>query len=332
MSEPLARLCAYSAQCLERLEEESGQATGFRRVGSVSIAHSPDRMAELERLASVANGFGTTRVEVVGPEELGRLHPLVDLRNPTPVLGGVHIPADGVASPLDVLSAFIGAARRRGAICLEEVAVEEVIRREGRVGGVRARARTLDGASVPCSVAADVVVIAAGLWSRELGRRAGVSIPLMACEHYYAHTEKIADLPADLPVLRDHDIGAYVREDAGSLLVGAFEPRARPWLPEHIPEDFAFEGLPGDPERQLLPVLEAAAQRLPRLNEVGWRQLFCGPESFTPDDQFHLGEAPGLPGLFVACGLNSVGIQSAGGIGRAAGKTQRDAIQPPRLV
>jgi 4-methylaminobutanoate oxidase (formaldehyde-forming) len=161
------------------------------------------------------------------------------------------------------------------------------------------------------------VVNAAGLWSRELGARVGVNVPLHACEHYYAHTEKLPDLPPDLPVMRDHDRCAYYREDAGSLLVGAFEPDARPVAMESIPADFCFDELPGHVDEQLMPVLEHAMRRVPLLAEVGWRSFFCGPESFTPDDQFHLGPAPGLRNFFVACGLNSVGIQTSGGLGKA---------------
>jgi 4-methylaminobutanoate oxidase (formaldehyde-forming) len=146
---------------------------------------------------------------------------------------------------------------------------------------------------------------------------AGVNVPLHACEHYYAHTEKLDDLPADLPVMRDHDKCAYYREDAGSLLIGAFEPNAVPWGQNGVPLDFAFEELEGHLDEQFMPVLEAAMYRVPMLQDVGWRSFFCGPESFTPDDQFHMGEAPELKNFYVACGLNSVGIQTSGGLGRA---------------
>jgi 4-methylaminobutanoate oxidase (formaldehyde-forming) len=166
-------------------------------------------------------------------------------------------------------------------------------------------------------IKADYVVNCAGLWGREIGRMAGVNVPLHACEHYYAHTEKLDDLPADLPVMRDHDKCAYYREDAGSLLIGAFEPNAVPWGQNGIPLDFAFEELEGHLDDQFMPVLENAMYRVPMLQDVGWRSFFCGPESFTPDDQFHMGEAPELKNFYVACGLNSVGIQTSGGLGRA---------------
>jgi len=159
-----------------------------------------------------------------------------------------------------------------------------------------------------------------------------VNVPLHACEHYYAHTEKVVDLPRDLPVLRDHDQGMYVREDAGSLLVGAFEPNAVPWGRDGIPPDFEFDELSGHFEEQLYPILESAVTRIPMLGDLGWRKFFCGPESFTPDDQFHLGEAPELRGFFVACGLNSVGIQSAGGLGKAVSEWMDRGYAPLDLV
>ena len=166
------------------------------------------------------------------------------------------------------------------------------------------------------------------MWANALGRMSGVNIPLHACEHYYAHTEKRPEFTADLPVLRDHDSCAYVREDAGSLLVGAFEPVAKPWKLDDIPSDFCFDELDGDFENQLMPILADVMERLPSLQDVGWRRFFCGPESFTPDDQFHLGPAPELDNYFVACGLNSVGIQSSGGVGKACAEWM-DLGHPP---
>ena len=304
-NESHARLCEYSMRLIDELEQETGQSTGFRQVGSLSIAHSEARFEELKRVAAMNNAFGVTRVDMVTVEEIRTIYPLLETQG---LLGGTWVAQDGHASPVDVVAAFIKGARQRGVVCLEGVKVLDIYHSKGRVTGVN----TDHG-----PVEAEFVVNAAGLWSRDLGRLAGVNVPLHACEHYYAHTEKLDDLPADLPVMRDHDKCAYYREDAGSLLVGAFEPNARPLPMGEIPEDFCFDELPGHMEEQLMPVLEDAMVRVPMLQNVGWRSFFCGPESFTPDDQFHVGEAPELRNFYVACGLNSVGIQTSGGIGKA---------------
>ena len=304
-NEPHARLCEYSMAVLAELEAETGQSTGFKQVGSLSIAHSKARFEELKRVAAMNNAFGVTRVDIVTPEEIKSLYPYLETSD---LLGGSWVAQDGTASPVDVTQAFVKGARARGALCIEGVRVTAITQANGRVTGVI----TDQG-----EIQADFVVNCAGLWGREVGRMAGVNVPLHACEHYYAHTEKLDDLPANLPVMRDHDKCAYYREDAGSLLVGAFEPNAVPWGQRGIPLDFAFEELEGHMDEQFMPVLEDAMHRVPMLQDVGWRSFFCGPESFTPDDQFHMGEAPELKNFYVACGLNSVGIQTSGGLGRA---------------
>ena len=304
-NEPHARLTAYSMGLLDELEEETGQSTGFRQVGSLSIAHSKPRFDELRRVASMNNAFGVTRVDTVTVDEIKDLFPLVSTEG---LLGGTFVAHDGKASPIDVTMAFVKGARGRGALCVEGVEVLDIISDGKQVSGVK----TDQG-----EIATRYVVNCAGMWARTLGQLSGVNIPLHACEHYYAVTEKHPDVHPDLPVLRDHDKCAYYREDAGALLVGAFEPKAVPWGQNGIPHDFSFEELPGHMEDQLMPVLEDAMRRVPMLANVGWRTFFCGPESFTPDDQFHLGEAPELRGYFVAAGLNSVGIQSSGGLGKA---------------
>ena len=304
-NEPHARLTAYSMGLLDELERETGQSTGFRQVGSLSIAHSKPRFDELRRVAGMNNAFGVTRVDTVTVDEIKDLFPLVSTDG---LLGGTFVAHDGKASPIDVTMAFVKGARGRGALCLEGIEVLDIINDGKQVSGVK----TDHG-----EIATGYVVNCAGMWARTLGHLSGVNIPLHACEHYYAVTEKHPDVHPDLPVLRDHDKCAYYREDAGALLVGAFEPNAVPWGQNGIPHDFSFEELPGHMEEQLMPVLEDAMARVPLLANVGWRTFFCGPESFTPDDQFHLGEAPELRGYFVAAGLNSVGIQSSGGLGKA---------------
>ena len=304
-NESHARLCEYSMAVLSELESETGQSTGFKQVGSVTVAHSDARFEELKRVAAMNNAFGVTRVDIITPGEVKDLYPFVETGD---LLGGSWVAQDGTASPVDVTQAFIKGARSRGALCREGVRVTAIKQANGRVTGVV----TTEG-----EIGTDFVVNCAGLWGREIGRMAGVNVPLHACEHYYAHTEKLNDLPSNLPVLRDHDNCAYYREDAGSLLVGGFEPNAVPWGQNGIPLDFAFEELEGHTEEQFMPILQKALERVPMLAEAGWRSFFCGPESFTPDDQFHMGEAPELKGFFVACGLNSVGIQTSGGLGRA---------------
>ncbi|MCZ6883164.1 MAG: FAD-dependent oxidoreductase [Gammaproteobacteria bacterium] len=300
-----ARLCEYSMAVLTELEQETGQSTGFKQVGSITIAHSVARFEELKRIASMNNAFGVTQVDMITPAEIKALYPFIETGD---LLGGSWVAKDGTASPVDVTSAFVKGARQRGVKCLEGIKVTAINQANGRVTGVI----TDQG-----EIQADFVVNCAGLWGREVGKMAGVNVPLHACEHYYAITEKQDDIPSDLPVLRDHDKCAYYREDAGSIMVGAFEPNAIPWGQNGVPDDFAFEELEGHRDEQFMPVLEDAMYRLPFLQEIGWRKFFCGPESFTPDDQFHMGESPELKNFYVACGLNSVGIQTSGGLGRA---------------
>lgn len=315
-NESHARLTEYSMRLLGELEQETGQSTGFRQVGSLSIAHSEARWQELRRVAAMNNAFGVTRVDSVTPEEIKTLFPLIDTAG---LIGGTFVEHDGKGNPIEITTAFIKAARHRGARCLEGVRVEEVLIESGRVTGVR----TDQG-----EIQTDFVVNCAGMWARELGKSSGVNIPLHACEHYYAITEKHDQVSADLPVLRDHDKCVYMKEDAGSLLVGAFEKKAVAWGQSGIPADFSFDELPGHMEEQLMPVLEDAMVRVPMLADVGWRTFFCGPESFTPDDQFHVGESPEVRGYFVAAGLNSVGIQSAGGLGKVCAEWMHHGHAP----
>jgi len=315
-SESHARLAQYSMSVIRDLEAETGQATGFRQVGSLSVAHSQARFEELRRVAAMNNAFGVTRVDIVTAEEAKSLWPPLEAGD---LLGASWVAHDGHASPVDVTAAYLEGARMHGARCLEGVTVTGFEVRDARV-----RAVDTSHGRVGC----EFVVNAAGMWSRALGRMLGVNVPLHACEHYYAHTEKLPDLPADLPVMRDHDACAYYREDAGSLLVGAFEPNARPWGMDGIAHDFCFDELPGHHEEQLVPVLEQAMARVPLLAQAGWRRFFCGPESFTPDGQFHLGPAPAVRNVFVACGLNSVGIQTSGGLGKACAEWM-DRGHPP---
>jgi len=315
-NESHARLTEYSMNLLHDLEKETGQSTGFRQVGSLSIAHTEDRWEELRRVASMNNAFGVTQVDLVTPEEIGNLFPLMKFDD---LIGGTFVEHDGKGNPIEITTAFIKGARLHGAKCLENVLVDDVLIENGKVTGVVTEQGTIK---------TDFVVNCGGMWARELGRRNRINVPLHACEHYYAITEKHADITPDLPVLRDHDKSIYMKEDAGGLLVGAFEKNARAWGQKGIPADFCFDELPGHMEDQLMPVLEDAMVRVPMLADMGWRSFFCGPESFTPDDQFHVGQVPDVQGYFVAAGLNSVGIQSSGGIGKVCAEWMNDGIPP----
>jgi glycine cleavage system T protein len=302
-TENLTRLAKYSAELYGRLEAETGQPTGFRQHGSLGLARAAERFVELKRAASMARTFGL-EVEVLTPAEARTLNPLIEVGD---LVGAIFIPTDGQANPIDITQALAKGARMGGARIVEGCKVTGISQASGRVTGVL----TEQG-----PVAAEVVVNCAGMWGRAVGRLAGVNVPLQACEHFYVLTEPIAGLPKDMPVLRDPDGCLYAKEDAGKLLVGAFEPVAKPWGVDGIPDDFEFGELPEDWDH-FMPFLEDAMRRVPALAETGIRKFFCGPESFTPDDRYHLGEAPELAGFFVACGFNSIGIQSAGGAGKA---------------
>jgi 4-methylaminobutanoate oxidase (formaldehyde-forming) len=299
----LTRLAQYTTELYASLEAETGQATGFTQRGSLTIATNPERLEELMRGASMAKTFGL-EVNAVSPAEIKRHWPLLDASD---VVGGVHLPRDGQTNPIDTTMALVKGAVARGARIIENVSVDAIVTKNGRAVGVI----TPNG-----EIVAENVVVAAGMWSRRLGLTAGVDIPLQACEHFYVVTEPFPGLTADLPVLRDPDNCAYFKEDAGKLLIGAFEPNAKPWAVEGIPADFEFGELPDD-FAHFEPILEAAVRRLPPLGNVGVRKFFNGPESFTPDVRYLLGEAPDLRNLYVAAGFNSIGIQSAGGAGKA---------------
>ena len=301
-TENLTRLCRYSLDLYARLEDETGQATGFRQPGALSLATTEERFTELKRTAAVADHLGV-EVAVLSPAEAQALWPRMEIAD---VVGAVHIPKDGTVSPVDVTMALLAGARQQGVSTHQGVAVDGLIVEGGRVAGVR----TGQG-----EMRAETVVLAAGMWSRDFAARYGVPLPLHAAEHYYAITQPIDGLSEETPILRDPDHCAYFKEDARRLLVGLFEPVARPWAMGGVP-DVSFAEIPANIDH-VTPLLERAYRRLPFLHDVELRQLFCGPESFTPDDNFIMGEAPTLPGLFVAAGFNSIGIQAGGGVGRA---------------
>ena len=302
----LTRLAKYSQELYGRLEAETGVATGFRRVGSITAALTGERMEELTRLAAMARAFGV-EIEEIDIREIGERYPHLNLSG---VTGGVWLPKDGQGDPTGITQALARGARQRGALIAERTKVTGLARQGDRVTAVQWESGTDRG-----SIACDMIVNCAGMWGREVGLMAGVNVPLQACEHFYIVTEPIPGL-GDLPVLRVPDECTYYKQDAGKMLIGAFEPVAKPWGTAGIPEDFEFGTLPEDVDH-FEPILNAAVNRLPMLAEAGIRTFFNGPESFTPDNAYHLGRAPGAANVWVAAGFNSVGIQSAGGAGMA---------------
>ncbi len=309
----MTRLAKYSQELYGTLEEETGVATGFKRVGSITAALTGERLEELRRQASMARAFGV-EVEEISVEEIGQRYEHLNLEGMT---GGVYLPLDGQGDPANIALALAKGARNRGAKVIEGVKVTGITKADGRVTGVE----TAQG-----NIEADTVVNCAGMWGHEVGKKAGVNVPLQACEHFYIVTEAIEGL-TQLPVLRVPDECAYYKEDAGKMLLGAFEANAKPWGMDGISEDFCFDQLPEDFDH-FEPILEQAVNRMPMLGEAGIHTFFNGPESFTPDDRYLLGEAPELQNFFVAAGFNSVGIQSAGGAGMALAQWMEDGAAP----
>ncbi|WP_262500199.1 FAD-dependent oxidoreductase [Phycicoccus endophyticus] len=300
------RLRLDSRDLYGRLEAETGQPTGLRRVGLLEVASDRDRLEEYRRVAAFQRRLGL-EVEEVSPAQVADLFPLARTDD---LLGAFHVPGDGRVNPVDLTMALAKGARALGVRVVEGTAVEAVTtRRRGALeevtGVVTARG------SIEC----EVVVNAAGMWARELAEASGVVVPNQAAEHYYLVTEPLAGVAPDLPVLEDPASYGYYREEGGGMMVGLFEPRAAAWKVEGVPRDFSFGTLAPDVER-VAPFLERALGRVPAVGSAGIRTFFCGPESFTPDLAPAVGEAPGVHGYFVCAGLNSVGVLSAGGLGR----------------
>jgi glycine cleavage system aminomethyltransferase T/glycine/D-amino acid oxidase-like deaminating enzyme len=301
-SETSTEMRKYTANLYSRLEAETGQDTGFKPVGFIEIATEPDRLEEYRRVSAL-NRYCGVNVHEISAAQVKDLFPLARTED---ILAGFYVKEDGRANPVDVTMALAKGARMQGATILENVAVTGVLKKRGVVTGVR----TAYG-----DIEAEYVVNCAGMWARELGAKAGVNIPNQSAEHYYLITEKIAGLTANLPVLEDPASHGYFREEVGGLMVGLFEPICAPWRVEGVPHDFSFGEIPPDWER-MGPYLEKAMSRIPISMETGVRKFFCGPESFTPDLQPIVGEAPELKNYFVAAGLNSIGILTGGGLGR----------------
>ena len=302
----MTRLAKYSADLYVKLEAETGVATGMRQVGSISVALTEARHEELLRQATVARIFDV-EVHEISPTEVKAKYPHLNISD---VVGAVALPLDGQCDPANIAMALAKGARMRGAQIFEGVKVTGVTEAGRRVTGVD---YMVDGQ--PGHIAADVVINCGGMWGRDLANQNGVTLPLHACEHFYLVTEPIEGL-GHLPVLRVPDECAYYKQDAGKMMLGAFEPKAKPWGMGGIREDFCFDTLPEDFDH-FQPILEAAMNRMPLFQTAGIHTFFNGPESFTPDDRYYLGEAPELGGYWIAAGYNSIGIVSSGGAGMA---------------
>lgn len=303
----MTKLAKYSQELYGSLEEETGVATGFKRVGSITVALTDERMEELKRSAAMARAFGVD-IDEISPHEIGAKYAHLNLDG---VVGGVFLDKDGQGDPANIALALAKGARQRGARVQERVKVTQIAKSGRRVTGVDWMAEDGNSGHMTC----DMIVNCAGMWGHEVGRMAGVNVPLHACEHFYIVSEPIAGL-SQLPVLRVPDECAYYKEDAGKMMLGAFEPHAKPWAMKGIPDSFEFDQLPEDFDH-FEPILEMAVNRMPMLGEAGIHTFFNGPESFTPDDAYHLGLAPEMDNVWVAAGFNSIGIQSAGGAGMA---------------
>ena len=300
-SHSLTRLATYSARLFEELEEETGQATGYRTPGSISVAADEERWEEILRGASMATTCDV-ETEVIDLDRAKELWPLLNTED---LVGALHIPRDGQTSPVDTTLALAKGAKARGARIIEGIAVERLVVANGKVVGVETEQGPIE---------TETVVLASGMWTRHLAATAGVNVPLQACEHFYIVTEPIAGVERGMPTLRDPGGYTYFKEETGKIMAGFFEPRGKVWNLAGIPRDFTFGTLPEDWDH-VGPVFERAIHRVPALGECGLQLFFNGPEAFTPDGVYHLGMAPEVDGCFIAAGFNSVGLQSAGGVG-----------------
>ncbi|WP_137391961.1 FAD-dependent oxidoreductase [Rhodoligotrophos defluvii] len=298
----MTELARYTAELYRSLEAETGQATGYKKTGSIMLALNKERLSEMERAAVLARAFGQ-EAEMISVSEITKRCPQVRTDD---ALAGLYLPTDGRTNPIDTTQALAKGARMGGAKIVENVEVTGLAVADGKVRGVE----TTQG-----PVRAEVVVLAAGMWSRAFAARYGVSLPLQAAEHFYAVTETIEGLQPSMPFIRVPDESTYYKEDAGKLLFGCLEKRAKPWALDGIPKEFCFDSLPPDLEH-FEPILTAAIARFPLLEKAGIQLFFNGPESFTPDGNALVGETPELGNLFVACGMNTVGVMSGGAVGR----------------
>ena len=298
------RLVQYSTALYSELEGETGLSAGYKRCGGVTVARTPERMTQLKRTAATAEAFDL-ECELLTPAQAADRYPVMRTDD---LVGAIWLPGDGKANPTDLTTALAKGARLRGAKVIEHTRVTGVRTDGNRVTGVRTDAGDIE---------AEIVVNCAGQWAAAVGALAGVNVPLHSAEHFYVVTDPFQGVHTDLPVLRDPDGYTYFKEEVGGLVVGGFEPEAKPWVaPDQVPYPFEFQLLEEDWDHFSV-LMENAILRVPALGETGIRKFYNGPESFTPDNQFILGEAPEVGNFYVAAGFNSVGIASAGGAGLA---------------
>jgi len=300
-SHNLTKMIQYSVDLYARLEEETGQSVGWIQEGSLSIATTEDRLTHIKRQEALAKAFGLN-VNSVSVDEAKERWPLM---NADDVIGAVWSPDDGRVSPSDVCAALVKAAKGLGAKIFENTGVIGILTENGRITGVE----TTNG-----TVTCDAIALCTGLWSREVAAMAGAEVPALACEHFYLLTKPIDGITGNMPTLSDHDNHLYIRDDSGGLLVGCFEPMGKPIAPGILNEDFEF-GLLGEDWDHFEPMMMNALNRLPALETAEVKMLLNGPESFTPDGTFMLGETAETKGLYLGCGMNSVGMASGGGAG-----------------
>jgi 4-methylaminobutanoate oxidase (formaldehyde-forming) len=298
----MTRMSQYGIQLYATLEAETGLATGWKQCGSVNVAKTPERWIAYQRQAAMARSFGI-EVHLITPREAADKWPLLRAED---LQGALWFPQDGKANPADLTQSLARGARNLGVKIVQGVRVTEVVLRNRGIKGIKT-----NSGEIGCAV----LVNCTGQWARTFGAMAGVSVPLHSAEHFYIVTERIAGVQPMLPVMRDPDGFIYFKEEVGGLLMGGFEPQAKPWGMDGIPEKFEFQLLPEDWE-QFEPLMKNAIHRVPALEKAGVKTLLNGPESFTPDGNFILGEAPELRNYFVAAGFNSAGIANGGGAGK----------------
>ena len=300
----ITKIRKYTLDLYKKLEKEVDHSAGLRLNGALSIAQTDPRWQELKRQATTAQLYDVD-IKILDKDTLKKNYPMMNTED---LKGGVLMPGDGAADPTGVTHMLAKAARKGGAKIFEYSNVEKILTKNGKVHGVRVNEKEIE---------CEYVVLATGMWSRQIGEKIGVSIPLYPAEHFYVITEPIENLSKTLPVIRDFDSSVYFKEDAGKLLIGIFEGKSIPAFDKtnKVPEDFSFGEFPENFEH-FEPYLEKSMKRFPVLEQIGIRKFFAGPESFTPDTNSLLGEVPEIKNLFLSCGLNSVGIGTGGGVGK----------------